>query len=523
MVENNYPTVAEFQEGMRARSRYLLVLTLAMVCAVIGAGVTVLIVSPTAPVYLPWLVAVIAFCVIAIPVLIWNHPRVGMYILLATALLCTRDPGEVDPFFPLSYLPFWLSASITGRTYGSRILEGMIFSPGEIIMAITAISWLVRTIVARDVRVRCGIFFGWLFAYVVACTIAWVYGVGTGGDTKIALTEVRSQFNMLLAYVLAVNLFVEPKHAKPLLWTFLLAAACLGLSGTLHFVFLGAKTDMSAIMSHADSLSLNIVLVMLVLTVTSAYDRRLTWASVILVPFAITAILANQRRASIAAFVVALIGIMPTLWTVVQSRKKQIKHILIGLVIFSAIYMPVAWNASGPWALPARALRSRNDPNARDAGSDIYRGQEEYDLKVTRNVRPWLGYGYGKPFIQPIPLPHLTTDLLFYMPHNGVMWIWFRTGNIGFFFFMMLIAVVIVRGIHIVRRTKHRHAALLGILAIAQTLMVFTFGKYDILFVYPGQMYILGVLLGVLAAIDIQNNRDDNNTGVAITEPPQSA
>src|SRR5262249_41094509 len=163
-----------------------------------------------------------------------------------------------------------------------------------------------------------------------------------------------------------------------------------------------------------------------------------------------------------------------------KERRKQIVTFALSFSFATAIYLPLAWNASGPWALPARAIRSRSDPNQRDAGSDYYRLAENANLKLTRDTSPWYGIGYGKPFIEFSALPKVTTGFLKYLPHNSILWIWMRIGHLGFFMFLMLVASVLIKGPQILKEVRDPLVQTAGILGLLMLLMLFTFGEFDL-------------------------------------------
>ena len=262
----------------------------------------------------------------------------------------------------------------------------------------------------------------------------------------------------------------------------------------------GAITE-AGFMSHDESLVLNLTFFIALLAVVTRADKRLKWIALLSVPPTFVAVLGNQRRAGIGAFLIAFLPLLPILGVLIKPRRTQILRLAIVLGVVGGVYMAAAWNSTGSWALPARAIRSQNEPDARDASSDAYRIAENLDLKATRDTSPWIGIGFGIPFFQPVYLIELTTDLLRYIPHNSILWLWMRTGHLGFFCFWMLMAAIIVKGLQYLKEVEDPELLIIGLLAILYTIMLYIYGKYDLMLTVCRQTVALGLLVGVLSNV----------------------
>jgi len=119
---------------------------------------------------------------------------------------------------------------------------------------------------------------------------------------------------------------------------------------------------------------------------------------------------------------------------------------------------------------------------------------------------PLIGYGFGKPFLQPVQLPDsgagnnvdLNGNPSQYVPHNTIYWVWMRLGAIGFFAFWFLIGAVLVRGCQIMRRLKDPYLQLVSIFIIGVTFMeiMVAYADYQ-LFLFRNVIYV-GLLFGIL-------------------------
>ena len=108
----------------------------------------------------------------------------------------------------------------------------------------------------------------------------------------------------------------------------------------------------------------------------------------------------------------------------------------------------------------AIAIKSVIAPGAlskEDESSDLYRRIENYDLVYTAHAKPLTGVGFGKPFYRPVPLPDISFDVFYqYIPHNSILWIWLKTGYLGFVALLFVIAATLAR------RHPRRDAAAVG-------------------------------------------------------------
>ena len=68
-----------------------------------------------------------------------------------------------------------------------------------------------------------------------------------------------------------------------------------------------------------------------------------------------------------------------------------------------------------------------------DRASDVYRIIENINVHATIRSAPVTGLGFGQPFLRPLSLPDISRfEFNAYLPHNSFLWIWIKTGFIGF-------------------------------------------------------------------------------------------
>ncbi|HST87444.1 MAG TPA: hypothetical protein VLJ14_03620, partial [Ktedonobacterales bacterium] len=160
-------------------------------------------------------------------------------------------------------------------------------------------------------------------------------------------------------------------------------------------------------------------------------------------------------------------------------------------------------HSGGAFAQPARAVISTIHPDtsdARDYSSNLYRQIENADLKFTIKQSPIIGYGFGKPFLQPVLLPNILDLDPYYLfvPHNTIYWVWMRLGFVGFLALWYIFGSIIVRGCQIARRLRDPYLQLVAVYVVAVTFMevILAYADYQ-LFFYRNVIY-LGLLCGLL-------------------------
>jgi len=125
-----------------------------------------------------------------------------------------------------------------------------------------------------------------------------------------------------------------------------------------------------------------------------------------------------------------------------------------------------------------------------------------------------MGLGFGKQFLQPIPLPDISTldQYYLYIPHNTIYWVWMRLGPIGYLAFWYLIGAIIVRGCLIARRLRDRYLQLIAIYIVGVTFMevIVAFADYQLYF-YRNVIY-LGLLAGILMKLPAFDKKEDAPT-----------
>ncbi len=492
-------SVQEFTLRRDIRSDWIVLLFLGLLIVAFGIYVVIGIFVPDKAHMAP-ILSLVLFLVLAIPIAIWHNPKIGVYLLIFCACVFVQSPKEEEPD-PFTVVPVFWNVSTIGYNYlNTQALGSIQFNMGEAIIVATLVSWGIQEIMRSKLKIRKGLFFPWLTAYMIIAMLGGVNGMATGGDHTFVLWELRAQVYFYLAYLMATNILTDRASVMKVLWAMTIGIALKSVVGTRNFIANPNVTADEGVLRHEDSLVMNMVVLGALLLGIGKMDVKLRRTMLLFVPTCITTVLANGRRASIAALLLAMPITMVMCAVMMKEKRKQLITIMGVLGFVMAIYTPIAWNGKGVWALPARAIRSQFDPSDRDASSDYYRLAETANLKYTRDLNPWIGYGYGKEYITIWEQYGRTDVFARILPHNGIMWIWMRLGHPGFFCFWMFFASVMIWGPQKLKSVRDPKLQVLGIFAIGAFLMLVMYGKYDLAFANYRAMILVGTLLGICAA-----------------------
>ena len=116
---------------------------------------------------------------------------------------------------------------------------------------------------------------------------------------------------------------------------------------------------------------------------------------------------------------------------------------------------------------------------------------------------PLLGVGFGREFLFVAPLPDLSWwPFWHYEPHHNILWVWLKTGALGFIAFWILIGTAIARAAFCVETLKRlERRASFAILALAGIISTMVFCYVDLGLVSGRVTVFLGTLLGTLAVL----------------------
>ncbi len=508
-----HTTPAEFSSGWHARSPWSVpALQRRYQARRLLAGATVCLVTVLAGLLLlilPGSLSVSIALGVAVPALLvwlWRAPVRGVYILVAAAVMLELQYAAVPyPDDIGHYLPFFQDLSTWTH------VGGLAFSMAEIFMLLVLLIWILKGIAERTLRFRPGTLLLPLGLYGLMVAVGEFHGLTSGGDFRISLYEIRAQAYMLVTYILACNLVTSRRALDHLLWIIVLGAGIRGVQGTwrLYITLHGSLHSVESLFDHDQSYFFNAFLSYFPILLLYGGSTRLKRVMLAFLPFVVISNLANQRRAAMLALGLGLVVLLLVTAVALPARRRLITKIcLVAAVILPPYYLYYA-NKDGLLAQPARAIASNFTPTARDAGSNLYRVNEDKDILTTMRTSPIIGVGFGKPMLTPYPLADISGIYIFWniLPHDSILWIWMRLGTIGFLVFWILIGAAIIQATRLVVRLDDPYRKGWALLILLLVLQEVVFGYLDLQWTNWRDLILLGVLLALLGTLASTDDR----------------
>ena len=486
MTVSSPPSAERFLKSERLRAKAAM--PMAVVVAVL-AGVLVAKLSlrthPVQALLLP---------VLAIPFILWKWPRVGVYIVMAAAVTVEQFEYMITPNKRgtlTSWIPFFHSIS-----------SGSGVTPAEMLLFVAVVLWVLKTV--RDgqqllPRSPTALFLG-IFLLIVLLYL--MYGLAHGGRYKIAIWEIRPWFYLGILFVLAAQLMTTRRAVRTLLWIFVLGCPPKALYGViLWFQTRNMHPRPEAVLAHEESFFFGVYLLLVLALWLFDIRGRLRVVATVLSPIVLLADMTNSRRTAWAILGFGVVALLSISYVQLRHRRKiLLRALAIGMVL-APVYLPLYWNKDGTIAQPARALRSEIKPDSRDLSSNQFRVTENYDLQFDIRSQRDLGDGFGLPINYVIPEADITNidpDIAF-IPHDGVFYVWMRTGFVGEFVLWCFIAAGLVRCCRLVR-LGDPESSMFGAVAACAIVSYVTMAYLDMGFSWFRLAFAVGIFLGTVEA-----------------------
>jgi hypothetical protein len=445
-------------------------------------GLTFLRYTP-GPASIGWLI------ILAGAISVLYQPRFGIYIIAGFSLI---GDSLLDPWYPfVKNLSSSESLLYLGRATS--------FSPAEIFIALTFISWLGRAVIQRRLKGHTGPLFWPALAFSVFITFGLIYGVIQHGNTTIALWEVRSIYYLPVMLILISNLIETRAHVNRLIWIIVIALFVDSLVGA-WFVTTVLNFDLhavEAIAEHSYSIHINTVFILMIAVWLFQGSRVKQILLPLMLPVLLLSYFANQRRASFITLAIGLILIMIVLYC---NNRKAFWLIVPLVCVIGAIYVTAFWNSTGGIGGPARALRSviAPEPGGRDDLSNAYRIIENINTTFTIKQRPLTGIGFGNKFYIIVPLPDISFFTWWeYITHNSIMWIWMQAGVGAFISLLFLIGMSVIVGVRTLWRMPGGDLSAFALTATLYVVMHFIYAYVDISWEAQSMIYV-GTMMGLI-------------------------
>lgn len=394
------------------------------------------------------LLALLPFVALGLGSLLWRVPIFSSLLLLFMALMVEYYPlGFADA--TTERLGLWNNLSTLG-------LSGVPVSPAELLMVTATAFWILRSILTQKLRFRGSPLFHAYAIYLLGCGLGLLHGLMTGGSLTIALWEIRGQAYGSIVFFLVLNTFQSRRQIELVTWGILLGTGLKGVQGTWrYFVTLGGNYAGEGIFDHDEAFffpSYYLFVLLLFVFGGTRWQKRI---GVLLLPCVMVAEVANRRRSSTGALLIALVALCLILFVVLrQQRAKLLAATLLALAL-GGLYAGAFWNSTAKYAQPIRAIKSVITPDERDASSNHYREQEDFNLMYAIRRDPLLGRGYGVAMENVARMWNLEAvdPFILYRPHNSILWVWWRIGLVGAVLFWIAMGQAMIRHCFIARAT----------------------------------------------------------------------
>ena len=114
-----------------------------------------------------------------------------------------------------------------------------------------------------------------------------------------------------------------------------------------------------------------------------------------------------------------------------------------------------------------------------------------------------LGVGFGNPYLLVVAIPDISWFPFWqHETHHNVLWVWLKTGAIGFIIFLVLMGSGVARATFLTRVLRDPTARSLAMLTLSVVVMSLVFSYVDLGLTISRLPVLLGTTLGTLAVLD---------------------
>ncbi len=465
-----------------AASARMLAIPLACSAIVLGAAAGYL-----SAVDLP--VLALLFPLLLAPVLLWRQPRLGVYLLLAAAVTIEQFNYDVGP----------RDGAVTANIpfFHGILPAGM--NAAEVLMALTVVVVVMQAAQHRRRWIHPSPVLITLSAVMGLVAIFFTLGVTSGGDFVKALWEIRPFLYLFLAYLLAAALVQRFSAVRPLLWILVLGSGIKAIYGITIFLSVrNVEPRPEAVLAHEESFFFGLFLIMTAAMWLFRFRDPLRTVATLLLPAVLICNLVNSRRTAWLILIAGLAVLTVVAFVQLREHRKALAAVIAAAAIGTGVYLPLFWSQEGTLAQPARAVRSAIAPDTRDENSNEYREIESYNIRVYISQSHSTGMGFGRRITYNglVDLSGMT-EMIAYVPHNGVLYLWMRMGVAGFVAFAVFLSQAAISAVRLTA-SRRRDVAMMGAITAAILFGYVAMGGTDMGFFWFRNALAMGTLLGVV-------------------------
>jgi hypothetical protein len=424
-------------------------------------------------------------------VAIFYQPRYGIYLI---GFLVVIGDYLLLPWYPFTKnFSSWESMLF--------VADAVIVSPLETYIFFTGLAWLGRMIVMRNFRWYSGSLQWPGLVFIGFIIFGLMHGLARNGDFNAALWETRAIFYLVAMLILGSNLLEERRHVSIFLWCITAGLSIRSLFGLWFVIFeLGGKIgSVDRIAEHSMSILFNSIYILAIAAwIYRDTPKRRLGMLLILLPVLIS-YFANNRRAGFVTLGIALLLLAIVIYKV---HRRAFYYIVPVSTVILVAYLGIFWNASGPIAAPAKAVRSViGQPDPRDYSSNLYREMENINVMFTIKTSPLLGIGFGQKFLRISDMVDLDFPFADYLTHNSILWIWMKAGLGGFMSMLVMIGMSVALGARLIWRSRGGIIGVAALVATMSIVMHFIFTYVDMAWSTVPMVFV-GTMMAILNRLE---------------------
>jgi hypothetical protein len=450
--------------------------------------------------------AVVGLAAVVLPVAMWKRPHLSAVVLLTAALLIEQVGQTVEPVDAnapgAGAVTLTANIPLTSHIPLFRGLGSLHLELADLLLLLVAGIYLARSAQWGGRRLPSSQVATAVFALVGAVLLGTVIGISHHGSFRVSLMEARPYFYLAATFVFTAMLVRERAAVRAMLWALVLATGFKALQGIyVYFSVRHMHPRPESVLGHEEAFFFAVYLFLAAALWLFGVRGRLRRTATWLLPLVMGADLVNNRRAAWLLVGAGILALAAIGYRSLPQRKRAIGWAMLVLTMLSAVYVPLYWNKTGGMAQPARALRSLISPDPRDAASDLYRLQENANLKLNIHEGGLLGRGSGVPIDYALPIVDLkqVDPLISYIPHNGVLYVLMRFGLLGAVAMWALLGCGIIAGCRLAR-SADRELAVVGAVVVCALISYALEGATDQGFFFYRIAFVTGSLLGLAEA-----------------------
>ncbi|MGH9270600.1 MAG: O-antigen ligase family protein, partial [Ilumatobacteraceae bacterium] len=416
----------------------------------------------------------IAFAVlVATMVTSFVHPFVGVYVIVFVTLV-----GDSDT------MPWWpFTKNLSSRESILFVSDSLPINPMEILLIAAFGSFLLQRLEDPTWRFKRGGLFIPLVVFTGFVVFGFLRGVSGGGDRRVAIFESRAMFYLFVVYLLVTNLLTSRRQYQRLVLLALVAVSINSLFALSFYFDLSPdeRETLEGLAQHTAAIHMNVLFVFILTMLLLKGSRLVTAGAIVLALPVFFAYFLSQRRSAIVALVIGVIVLMAVVYF---KRRRAFWFFTPTAVVLGVGFLAATWNARGALGLASSAVKSIIAPDdlaEAERNSNVYREIEAFDLNFTIQQSPLTGQGFGRKFLMPSPLPDISFfEFWEYIPHNSVLYVWIKTGFLGFVAFLFLFARALQLGGRSALLVKQRDQATIVLAGLIYVAMFLVFSYVDI-------------------------------------------